>query len=82
MRRSLGAKRKELSPADIEHVVGLYGPFEENENSRILSNDDFGYRTITVERPLRLNFSNTAERVQRIGDTAALAKLGPKALTR
>jgi type I restriction enzyme M protein len=82
MRRSLGAKRKELSAADIERIVGLYGPFEENENSRVFSNDDFGYRTITVERPLRLNFSNAAERLERIGDSAALAKLEAKALTR
>ena len=40
MRRSLGAKRKELSAADIERIVGLDGPFEENENSRVFSNDD------------------------------------------
>lgn len=82
MRRSLGAKRKELSPADIDRISGLYGRFEENEHSRIFLNDDFGYRTITVERPLRLNFSNRAERVERIGQSAALAKLDAKALAK
>lgn len=53
MRKSLGSKRKEMSVADIERVVGLYGAFEDNEYSKIFDNADFGYSTITVERPLR-----------------------------
>jgi type I restriction enzyme M protein len=76
MRKSLGSKRKELSAADIERIVALYGGFQQNECSRIFANQDFGYRTITVERPLRLNFSNSAERLARIPQNPALAKLG------
>jgi len=53
MRKSLGAKRKELGEADIERIVRLYGDFEQNEFSRIFDNADFGYSTLTVERPLR-----------------------------
>ncbi len=53
MRKSLGSKRKELGDADIERIVKLYGAFEENEHSKIFDNADFGYSTITVERPLR-----------------------------
>jgi type I restriction enzyme M protein len=53
MRKSLGSKRKELGDADIERIVKLYGAFEENEYSKIFDNADFGYSTITVERPLR-----------------------------
>jgi type I restriction enzyme M protein len=58
MRKSLGSKRKELSPAHIEDVVRLFGAFEEVTRdgvpiSRIFPNEAFGYRTITVERPLR-----------------------------
>ena len=34
--------------------------------SKVFSNDDFGYRKVTVERPLRLNFAATAERTARI----------------
>ena len=51
MRKSLGSKRKELSPENIKNIVKLYGKFEENEYSRIFDNAEFGYRTITVERP-------------------------------
>ncbi|QPN64977.1 SAM-dependent DNA methyltransferase [Synechococcus sp. CBW1004] len=58
MRKSLGSKRKELSPEHIDAITRLFGNFEEAEQdgkpiSRIFRNEDFGYRTITVERPLR-----------------------------
>jgi len=58
MRKSLGSKRKELSPEHIEEITRLFGNFEEAEKdskpiSKIFRNEDFGYRTITVERPLR-----------------------------
>ncbi len=53
MRKSLGSKRKELGEADIERIVHLYGAFEANEHSRLFANEAFGYRAITVERPLR-----------------------------
>jgi type I restriction enzyme M protein len=58
MRKSLGSKRKELSPAHIEDITRLFGEFREETRvgvpiSRIFKNEDFGYRTITVERPER-----------------------------
>jgi type I restriction enzyme M protein len=64
MRKSLGSKRKELSPAHIEDITQMFGRFEEVTRdgekegsktpiSRIFKNEDFGYRTITVERPER-----------------------------
>jgi type I restriction enzyme M protein len=58
MRKSLGSKRKELSPAHIEEITRLFGECVEAERdgapvSRLFRNSDFGYRTITVERPLR-----------------------------
>jgi type I restriction enzyme M protein len=58
MRKSLGSKRKELAAAHIEEITKLFGAFEEAERdgkpiSKIFKNEDFGYQTITVERPLR-----------------------------
>jgi type I restriction enzyme M protein len=58
MRKSLGSKRKELSPAHIDDITRLFGGFEESTRdgvpiSRIFDNEAFGYRTITVERPER-----------------------------
>jgi type I restriction enzyme M protein len=52
MRKSLGSKRKELGEHDINTITELYGNFMETEHSKIFDNEDFGYSTITVERPL------------------------------
>ncbi|GMA96655.1 hypothetical protein GCM10025881_34790 [Pseudolysinimonas kribbensis] len=62
MRKSLGSKRKELGTDDIETIVELYGSLNQSDVSKTFKNDDFGYRTITVERPLRLNWALTPER--------------------
>jgi type I restriction enzyme M protein len=58
IRKSLGSKRKEMSDDQIAEVTRLFGDFVEAEKdgapiSRIFNNSDFGYRTITVERPLK-----------------------------
>ncbi len=58
MRKSLGSKRKELSDDHIAEITRLFGEFIEAKKdgkpiSRIFKTTDFGYRTITVERPLR-----------------------------
>jgi type I restriction enzyme M protein len=58
MRKSLGSKRRELSDAHIADVTKLFGDAEEVTRdgvpiSRIFRNEEFGYRTITVERPER-----------------------------
>jgi len=58
MRKSLGSKRKELSDDHIDAITRLFGAFENADEdgkpvSRIFKTTDFGYRTITVERPLR-----------------------------
>jgi type I restriction enzyme M protein len=58
MRKSLGSKRKEISDEQIDYITRLFGDFAEAEQdgkpiSRIFDNEDFGFSTITVERPLR-----------------------------
>jgi type I restriction enzyme M protein len=54
MRKSLGSKRKELTEDGIETIVKTYGQFVENDFSKIFDYQAFGYRRITVERPLKL----------------------------
>ncbi|MCA9839262.1 MAG: SAM-dependent DNA methyltransferase [Trueperaceae bacterium] len=53
MRKSLGSKRNTIENY-IADVVRLYGSFAENEQSKVFDTTDFGYRRITVERPLKL----------------------------
>ncbi|MEO0458922.1 MAG: class I SAM-dependent DNA methyltransferase [Cyanobacteria bacterium P01_A01_bin.114] len=62
MRKSLGSKRQYLSEAQIEDLVRIYGRFEETDKSKIFPVAAFGYRRITVERPLQLAFQVTEER--------------------
>lgn len=67
MKRSLGDKRRKIGegeegePDQIGDIVKLYGRFEENKQSKIFNNIDFGYTRVTVERPLRLRFQMTME---------------------
>ncbi|GAB3222569.1 type I restriction-modification system subunit M [Spirosoma arcticum] len=65
MPKSLGNKRKKISEPDeddltakpqISDITRLYDEFEEGRFCKIFNNTDFGYRRITIERPLRLRF--------------------------
>jgi len=71
----LFSKRQLVSEADQDKIVRLYGEFQETEKSKIFPNDAFGYRRITVERPLRLNFQSSEERIARITEEKAIQKL-------
>ncbi len=51
-RKSLGNKRNDIPDSAIEEITRLYGNFVTNELSLIFDNADFGYTSITVERPL------------------------------
>jgi type I restriction enzyme M protein len=58
MRKGLGSKRKQISEQQIDEITRLFGDFAEAELdgkpiSKILDNEDFGYYSVTVERPLR-----------------------------
>ena len=95
MRKSLGNKRNELSPGQIDDLTRIHGNFEDGETrdvtdddpvtheprtrprvvSKVFGNEDFGYRKVTVERPLRLNFAATEERLARIEDEKAFQNL-------
>ncbi|KGJ71625.1 restriction endonuclease subunit M [Cryobacterium roopkundense] len=76
MRKSLGSKRKELGADDIARIVQLYGDADQTDVSKTFKNEDFGYRTITVERPLRLNWALTFERLNSAVEQKTIAKLG------
>ncbi len=53
MRKSLGEKRREISNEQIAEITKLHGAFVDGDRVKILDNDSLGYRTITVEQPLR-----------------------------
>ena len=75
IRKSLGEKRKELSPDHIAEITRLYGAFEEDDRVKILPNESFGYQRITVERPLRLRYEVTRSTLPAIEATTGWQKL-------
>jgi len=75
MRKSLGNKRNEICEDQRAAITRLYGGFTHGEHVRIFDNADFGYRRITVERPLRLNFAVNDERLARVRESTPFASL-------
>lgn len=80
MRKSLGSKRQFVTEPDQDDIVRMYGDFQETKKSKIFPIDAFGYRRITVERPLKLNFKTSEERIERILNEKALQKLDQEEL--
>ncbi|MCK4107724.1 type I restriction-modification system subunit M [Acinetobacter radioresistens] len=78
MRKSLGSKRNYLTDAEIKTITQNYGAFEavdtltldgESEqqkpfSSKIFNSYEFGYRRVTIERPLRLSAHLSDERIE------------------
>lgn len=76
MRKSLGSKRKQLSQDQSDAIVRMYGEFIESKDSKIFDTRDFGYRRITVERPLQLSFYPKDEiRLEALKADSAFIKL-------
>ena len=89
MKKSLNNKRNEISDDQIAELTRLYGSNRNGEIatvtidgqredrvvSRIFENREFGFLKVTVERPLRLNFAATPERIARLDDQSAFFNL-------
>lgn len=82
MRKSLGSKRKELRPEDITTIAQLYidqvddpGSGDAPPVSKVFNGEDFGYSTITVERPLQLRFEVTTDKIDEILAQKPIEKL-------
>ena len=52
MSKSLGNKRNEITPVQLDEITRIYGSFTEGPHCKIFKNEDFGYYRLTVERPL------------------------------
>jgi type I restriction enzyme M protein len=75
MRKSLGSKRQFVSESDQNEIVRMYGDFQETQKSKIFPIKAFGYRRITVERPLKLNFQTSEVRIDRALDEKVIQKM-------
>jgi type I restriction enzyme M protein len=82
MRRALGDKRREIPMDRAQDILRILSEFSDGDTriftkegksedivvSRIFPTTHFGFRKITVERPLRLNFQASPERIARLDD--------------
>ena len=89
LRKSLGAKRREVPFDRKEDILRLLADSEDGATrkvvqdgeerevvvSRVYPTTHFGFRKITVERPLRLDFQASPERIARLDDQRAFANL-------
>lgn len=89
MDKSLGNKRNELSDEHIKTLVRLYAEHQHDAEcevmvdgkaqrrvcSKLFNNQEFGFLKITVERPLRLNFQVSPERIARLDEQSAFVNL-------
>lgn len=77
MRKSLGSKRREIPEEAREEIVRLYAAFDKADEavSKVFDSTDFGYREIRVERPLKLNFQASEERIARLSQEKPFQKL-------
>ncbi len=75
MRKSLGDKRKELADRDIRELTCQYASFEPGPIVKIFDNADFGFHRVTVERPLKLNFQASPDRIARLHEQSAFQNL-------
>jgi type I restriction enzyme M protein len=75
MRKSLGDKRREIPPDKAEQILSLLRSFNEGEYVKIFPTTHFGFRKITVERPLRLNFQASPERIVCLEEESAFRNL-------
>ncbi len=80
MRKSLGDKRREIPPDRAQDLLKLLADFKDGDTrrfekdgkedevvvSRIFPTTQFGFRKVTVERPLRLNFQANPDRIARL----------------
>jgi type I restriction enzyme M protein len=75
LRKNLGDKRREISDEQIADIARLYRERPPSEFSKVFDSRDFGYRKVTIERPLQLNFQASPERSARLDDERAFQNL-------
>lgn len=75
LRKGIGYKKNELTPADRKKITELYANFEENKLVKIYDNKEFIYREYTVMQPLQRSYGITSERIENMLSKGCLSNL-------
>lgn len=69
---SLGEKRHKLDEDNhIKEITRIFGDVEANGRSKIVDGEEFGYRRIVIDQPLRLRFQVSEVRIENLDDERA-----------
>ncbi|MFC4356557.1 N-6 DNA methylase [Halobium salinum] len=71
MDESLGDKRHRLTDDHIAEITRIFGDLEANGRSKVVDNEEFGYRRIVIDQPLRLRFEVSEENIAALDDERA-----------
>ena len=74
LRKNMGKKNCELNEAHIQDICNLITEPEETEQSKVFTNEAFGYQKVIVERPLRLSVQLTQKSLRRFERLSTEAK--------
>lgn len=75
MPKSLGNKRRKIPPERARQIIDLIEKNAAGDFVRIFPTTEFGFRKITIERPLRLNFQVTSDRIAQLDNERAFQNL-------
>ena len=75
LRKGLGDKKNEISPADRAEITRVYAAFTPSEICKIFNNDDFLYREYAVMQPLQRNYAITDARIRKMVQDGGLSNL-------
>jgi type I restriction enzyme M protein len=77
MDKSLGDKRREIRPHQVDEITRLHGAAEPDERVKVVENDSLAYRRVTVDRPLRGHWVIVERSWENVdAEDGPLAKLG------
>lgn len=79
LRRALGEKKNEITPADRSRITKLYADFAETGCCKIYRNEEFIYREYVVMQPLQRSYAITTERIERMLASDTLSNLWDEA---
>ena len=75
LRKGLGNKKNEISPADRAEITRIYASFEESKVCKIFKNEEFMYREYVVMQPLQRSYSITDESIETMLSKGSLSSL-------
>jgi len=74
-RKSLGNKRKDLSEQQINWIVDTYINGKDHDKSVMLPKEEFMFRAVTVQRPLKMVITFDLDKWDALFDVKAMQKL-------